>query len=188
MIYALLAALWLGYAITKAVVPAPLLWATALFAIASACYSAFLFGQAKGRDLWHSPLLFWHLLVQSISAGTAVLSLLGTVVGVTLPAFYWMGNILVVSLLVGLAMMLGELLPRHGGEEVKRAGDLLIRGALRKQFWIFVVGFGVIVPVVLILWPGGTLLFNMTAAVLVLMGLWMYENLWIKAGQSVPLS
>ena len=29
--------------------------------MASAGYSAFLFAQARGRDFWQSPLLFWHL-------------------------------------------------------------------------------------------------------------------------------
>ena len=28
-----------------------------------------LFGQAEGRDLWQSPLLFWHLVVQAVMVG-----------------------------------------------------------------------------------------------------------------------
>ena len=35
---------------------------------------AFLFGQAEGRDLWQSPLLFWHLLVQAGMVGAGALA------------------------------------------------------------------------------------------------------------------
>ena len=37
-----------------------------LAAVMVAGYTAFLFGQAEGRDLWQSPLLFWHLIVQAV--------------------------------------------------------------------------------------------------------------------------
>jgi hypothetical protein len=39
--------------------------AAAAFAVLTAVYTAFLFGQAKGRDLWQSPLLAPHLVVQA---------------------------------------------------------------------------------------------------------------------------
>src|SRR4029079_9994107 len=45
-----------------------------LLAVGTAVYTAFLFGQAKGRDLWQSPLLAPHLVVQALLAGAAFLS------------------------------------------------------------------------------------------------------------------
>jgi formate-dependent nitrite reductase membrane component NrfD len=36
-------------------------------------YTAFLFAQAKARDLWQNPLLPPHLAVQSVLAGAAAL-------------------------------------------------------------------------------------------------------------------
>jgi formate-dependent nitrite reductase membrane component NrfD len=159
-----------------------------LFAIASAGYSAFLFAQARGRDFWQSPLLFWHLIVQAITAGAAMLILMGVLTGLTLPLFYWLGNLLLVSILIGLAMVFAELFMKHGAEDAVRASRLLTTGALSRQFWIFVIGLGAIVPSLLILWPIGSLAPNIIAAALALFGLWMYEHLWIKAGQAVPLS
>jgi formate-dependent nitrite reductase membrane component NrfD len=187
-VYGIFAVLWLRQGITEGTVAPLIFWPAALFAVASACYSAFLFAQARGRDFWQSPLLFWHLLVQAIIAGAAVLVLLGSVLGMSLAVFFWLGNLLVISLLVSLGMIFGELFMNHGSEEVIRSADLLIKGALGKQFWIFVIGLGIVVPIALILWPAGSLLLNMIAAALVLLGSWMYENLWIKAGQAVPLS
>ena len=156
--------------------------------VASAGYSAFLFAQARGRDFWQSPLLFWHLLIQAMMAGAAVLMLVGTLIGLSLPMFYWLGNLLIISLLAGLGTIFTEHFMNRRAEEVARAADLLFTGALRKQFWIFVVVLGAIAPIVLILWPSSSFIPNVIASVLVLAGLWVYENLWIKAGQAVPLS
>ena len=188
MIFGVLATVWLVQGLTQGIVSHWVIWSAALFAVASACYSAFLFAQARGRDFWQSPLLLWHLLIQSINAGAAVLILVGALLGVSVAMFYWLGSLLVISLFVGLATILSDLLMVHGGEEIRRATELLLKGALARQFWIFVVGLGVVAPIALVLWPSGSLLLKMIASVLVLMGLWMYENLWIKAGQSVPLS
>jgi len=188
MIYGILGTLWLGQGITQGRVSNLIILPTALFAIASAGYSAFLFAQARGRDFWQSPLLFWHLLVQSITAGAAMLSLIGSVVGVPVLLSYWLGVFLAVSLIVGLAMILTELLMSHSSETVARSAGLLSKGALCRQFWIVVVGLGMIGPVALIARSGGSFLFDTIASLLALIGLWMYENLWIKAGQSVPLS
>jgi Fe-S-cluster-containing dehydrogenase component/formate-dependent nitrite reductase membrane component NrfD len=188
MIFGILATGWLIQGLTRGTISIWIVWPTALFAIASACYSAFLFAQARGRDFWQSPLLFWHLLIQAMTAGAAVLMLVGTLIGISSPMFYWLGNVLVISLFAGLAMIFVEHIMNRRSEEVARAGDLLVKGALWKQFWIFVVLLGSLGPIALILWPTASLIPNMIASVLVLLGLWMYENLWIKAGQAVPLS
>jgi hypothetical protein len=102
--------------------------------------------------------------------------------------FYWLGNVLVISLFAGLGMIFAEHFMNRRSEEVARAADLLFKGALWKPFWLFVVLFGAIAPIALILWPTPSLIPNVIASVLVLAGLWVYENLWIKAGQAVPLS
>lgn len=186
--HGVLAFLWLTQGLFREAVSPLIIWPTALFAAASACYSAFLFAQARGRDFWQTPLLFWHLLVQAVAAGAAVVILLGFVVGISLEMFYWLESVLLVSLILSLAMILSDLLTGHRSEDNKRACGLLTGGALRRPFWLSAVGLGVIVPGALILWPGESTIFTVTASILALFGLWMYDHLWIKAGQSVPLS
>jgi formate-dependent nitrite reductase membrane component NrfD len=194
MAYGILAAIWLYFGWWNAGMAPWVVWLTAVFAVASAGYSAFLFAQARGRDFWQSPLLFWHLIVQAMVAGSAMLTLLAALQIITPYQFlsgqmlYWLGNLLVVALLAGLAMVLGELLMNHGSEAVARPAHLLVRGALWKQFWLVVVGLGALAPIALTLWPTSSIYPNLAAALLALFGLWMYENLWIKAGQAVPLS
>jgi formate-dependent nitrite reductase membrane component NrfD len=97
-------------------------------------------------------------------------------------------HILMLSLLAGLAMVCGDLFMKHGSEESIRAGALLLTGALSKSFWIFVVGLGVAVPAGLFFWQANSLIPQVAAALSALVGLWMYEHLWIKAGQAIPLS
>jgi len=194
MIFGIFAAAWLYQGLTQPAISSLIVWPAALFAIASAGYSACLFAQARGRDFWQSPLLFWHLLIQAISAGAALLMLVGALELITpfqfmsAPLFAWLGNVLVVSLCAGLALLLSDLWIKHGGEEVGRAANLLLHGALWKPFWLLVVFLGIILPIILVLWPTASPMPNLAAAVLVLVGLWVYENLWLKAGQAVPLS
>jgi Fe-S-cluster-containing dehydrogenase component/formate-dependent nitrite reductase membrane component NrfD len=188
MIFAALLVAWLAQMLTQGTVSRFIIWPAALFAIASAGYSAFLFAQARGRDFWQSPLLFWHLIVQAIAAGAATMTLLGTLLGLSLPLFISLGHLLVISLLASLAMIFGDLFMKHGAEDAHRAGALLVHGPLSKPFWLCAIGLGIVVPVVLVLWPLSSLIPNIAAAVLVLFGLWYYEHLWIKAGQALPLS
>ncbi len=194
MIFGALIGVWLYQMYDLGRVSPGIMWATALFAIASAGYSAFLFAQARGRDFWQSPMLFWHLVLKAVSAGAATLILIGSLELVTpyqfmsATLFVWLVNILVVSLLAGLAMVFGELFMKHGAEEAVRAGDLLLKGPLWKSFWLFAVGLGVVAPAILIFLPLGSLLPNVAASLLALFGLWFYDYLWIKAGQAVPLS
>ena len=138
MIFGLLLTFWLFQIYTQGRVSPWVIWPAALFAIASAGYSAFLFAQARGRDFWQSPLLFWHLLVKAVLAGAAVLILIGSLEFVTPYRFMsplmfaWLINILVVSLFVSLAMIFSELFMKHGAEDAVRAGDLLLTRAIEQ--------------------------------------------------------
>ncbi len=55
----------------------PLAWLGLPASAMMAGYTAFLFGQAEGRDLWQSRLLFWHLLVQAVMVGSGALAVAG---------------------------------------------------------------------------------------------------------------
>jgi Fe-S-cluster-containing dehydrogenase component/formate-dependent nitrite reductase membrane component NrfD len=189
--YGALGAAWLLCGIFSGSVPGVLQWFAAAFAVASACYSAFLFAQAKGRDLWQSPLFLWHLLVQALVAGAATILIAGILMdatpGILRPAVL----ILLISLIVSLAMILGEISLPHVGEDVRIATRVLIRGRLRGRFWGLVVGIGLFAPIVLaalVAVSAVPIAFAIAAAVLALAGLWWFEELWVKAGQSVPLS
>jgi len=194
LVFGLLMIAWLALIFSGQMHYPWLVWLTAMFAVASAGYSAFLFAQARGRDFWQSPLLFWHLIVQAFAAGAAFFILLRAVEALTPYALMspamsaWLNQALVIALFASLAMTFGDLFMKHGSEESARAGESLLSGTLAKPFWLLAIGLGAVAPIILMLWPINSVVPNVMAAVLVLFGLWMYEYLWIKAGQSVPLS
>ena len=103
-----------------------------------------------------------------------------------------LAKILMASLLLALAMILGEISLTHVSENVKRATDLLKEGALSGSFWGLAVGLGNFLPIVLLLsfglQDGGAYSLLVWASLFALAGLWIFEALWIKAGQAVPLS
>ncbi|MFQ5684353.1 MAG: NrfD/PsrC family molybdoenzyme membrane anchor subunit [Candidatus Binatia bacterium] len=192
MIYGLLACVWLIFGLLQGSVPTVLFWSTAFLSVCSACYTAFLLAQAKGRDLWQSPLFLWHLLLQAINAGTAMLIILGSIFQAGSSIMGVLAQTLAISLILTVAIILGEISLTPINENVKRATDLLKKGALSGRFWGVVIGLGGFLPIILILWPGFQHGVNQPfislASILALVGLWAFEDLWIKAGQAVSLS
>jgi Fe-S-cluster-containing dehydrogenase component/formate-dependent nitrite reductase membrane component NrfD len=161
---------------------------TAVLAAAAAGYSAFLFGQAEGRDFWQSPLLLPQLTVAALMAGAAALLIVGAVAGSEESALRGLGWLVAVSLIGEAVLLFSELATMHANVDVSRAARLITRGHFSRRFWIGVIGAGIVVPIVLALFgpPGGVL--SIVTGVLALAGLWIYEDVWVKAGQSIPLS
>ena len=132
---------------------------------------------------------------QAVLAGAAVLILVGALEFVTPyqfvspQLFLWLINVLLVSLLATVAIVFGELFMKHGASDMIRAADLLLKGPLSKLFWLCFVAAGAVLPVALFFLPfGSPISIYVAAPVLALFGLWMYDHLWIKAGQALPLS
>jgi len=156
-----------------------------LLAAATAGYSAFLFGQAEGRDFWQSPLLLPQLLLAALLAGAASLLVVVLVSGADARSVRALGGLMVIAL-IGLAVvLLAELSGSHANLDVGRAAGLITRGPWRARFWGGVVVLGIVLPMLLV-WVGPAS--ALVAAVLALAGLWVYEDVWLKAGQSMPLS
>lgn len=192
MAYSLASLLWLGYGIGTGGMPGWVVAACVVFGIGAAGYTAFLFAQAKGRDLWQSPLFFWHLLVQAVSAGAATLLLVGLVAGLDAQVMTTVGMVLLVSLAVTGGLVLGEVFLTPVSEDVRRATELLTCGALREKFWGVFMAVGVLLPVIFLAWAclqaEAAWFLHPLSALLALVGLWVFEHLWVEAGQSVPLS
>ena len=165
-----------------------------------------LFGQAEGRDFWQSPLVLPHLVVAAFVAGCAALLLASTAWPGRLPVDVFSGSVmrrpeslrlddvlgplLFVGLLANGALVLSEALSRHPVRDAALAAQLLTRGAYRARFWAGVVAGGTLIPMIALVAGAAadSLPLTLLAAVLALAGLWLWEDLWVKAGQSIPLS
>jgi len=162
-------------------------WPVLLVATASAGYSAFLFGQAEGRDFWQSPLVLPHLLVAAVTAGCA--SLLGAALAVSNDPLVAEGLRMALSSSLALngVVLFAETFTAHATQDAARAARLITRGPYRVRFWWGVVVGGTAVPLVLLVvspqpWAA------VAATVLGLFGLWLWEDIWVRAGQALPLS
>jgi formate-dependent nitrite reductase membrane component NrfD len=151
-------------------------------------YTAFLFNQCEGRDLWQSPLLLPHTIVNAVVAGAGTLAILALFVDAPTDAV----RALAWALLAGAAAsaIIGALdvFGRHQ-TQADRAATNLWRDLHARRFWAGAAA-GAVLPCVLAavyLAAGGTPLLA-AGGVAALVGLWLYEDAWVRAGQSVPLS
>ncbi|MDA3015713.1 MAG: polysulfide reductase NrfD [Actinomycetota bacterium] len=149
-------------------------------------YTAFLFGQCEGRDLWQTPLLLPTLLAQAVVAGGASYGILDLIIEVPEP-----GAVRIASLggLGALALLIGTELVSHGSRSVELATLEMTRGAYARHFWLGGVVLGLVIPIALLASPaGGSSAGVAIAGVSALIGLFAYEDAYVRAGQSVPLS
>jgi Fe-S-cluster-containing dehydrogenase component/formate-dependent nitrite reductase membrane component NrfD len=163
-----------------------LAWVAIPAAGMAAGYTGFLFGQAEGRDLWQSPLLFWHLQVQALMVGAGALA-------VALPFVDVEGAPLVVrTLALATAAHVLVLAVEYGGRHATRhaaaAAHMVTHGRYARLFWT-AAGLAVLAAVVAALgWDGGLPVAAAVAGLAVQAVLLAYESVFVRAGQDVPLS
>ncbi|HVT60244.1 MAG TPA: 4Fe-4S dicluster domain-containing protein [Thermoanaerobaculia bacterium] len=113
-----------------------LIWLGLPLALLTAVYTAYLFAQAKARDLWQNPLLPPHLAVQAVLAGAAALV---PAVILSMPAaprlLPSLLAILAAVCLLHLGLVLGELTMTHATAHAHLASQEMLRGRFRAWFW-----------------------------------------------------
>jgi Fe-S-cluster-containing dehydrogenase component/formate-dependent nitrite reductase membrane component NrfD len=166
-----------------------LLWCTVIVGFFAAAYTAFLFGQCEGRDLWQTPLLPAHLIVQTLLCGAAVLALLPAALGGgSAEVLSVAAHSLVICVILHLIMVLGEIAMPHTTDNSRYAARLITHGPFRNAFWGGAIAFGGVLPVLLLLMASSSHLLVGVASVLALAGLMIFEWCFVMAGQSVPNS
>jgi formate-dependent nitrite reductase membrane component NrfD len=191
LIYGALATLWLLLGVARLPLALGLIaWAAALAGLSTAGYSAFLFGQAEGRDFWQSPLLLPHLLLAAFAAGAASLALLGLWLGAGATLLGALATVLGAAAVLGFLVALLELYGPHPNQDVAAAAHLLRGGAYASQFWLGAGLLGTGLPVLLAAAYAGTGLGALLGlgALGALAGLWLYEDAWVRTGQAIAMS
>jgi Fe-S-cluster-containing dehydrogenase component/formate-dependent nitrite reductase membrane component NrfD len=167
---------------------AVLLWPTVLAGVLAAGYTAFLFGQCGGRDLWQTPLLPLHMVVQALLSGAAVLALLPQALGGTPESLRVAAGALSVCVFLHLLILLGEIAMPHATDNAGYAARLITHGPYRTLFWVGAVVLGGLLPGLLLLGGAANSIMVGIAASLALAGLLAFEWCFVMAGQSVPNS
>jgi formate-dependent nitrite reductase membrane component NrfD len=186
--YGALLALWgAGKFLGLPAVEAASLWGGALLALVTAVYTAFLFGSAKGRDFWQSPLLSLHMLVNSLIAGGSAVAVLGFATGVDASLGGAVRMLLATCFALHLLIMGAELYGKHPSASSERAAGIIRHGALKQQFWGGSVLLGNLLPLLATAISAHPALIA-GASLFGLAGVFFTEKVWVQAPQSVPLS
>lgn len=157
-------------------------WLAASLAVLAAVYTAFLFGQAKARDMWQNPLLPVHFLAQALVAGGGAVVLAAQAVASASAADAAL-RLLALASTTHLLMIAGEVLMPAPTAHAKLAEQEMVHGRYRLWFRLGVAGA---VAGVAAFWLPSALAWP--AALVALGGLLAYEHAYVQAGQSVPLA
>jgi Fe-S-cluster-containing dehydrogenase component/formate-dependent nitrite reductase membrane component NrfD len=166
-----------------------LAWITVPLAVGAAVYTAFLFGQAEGRDLWQSPLLPIHLLIQAAMMGSGAMLAIAGPAGLSIDLIEAARTWFVLALGVdAFVVLFGELGMPHASEVAARAARELRKGRHARTFWWGSIVLGHAVPLALLLIPGAGPWLGALAALLATIGLYAYEHAFVMAPQEIPNS
>ena len=165
-----------------------LLGLTTIFAVITSIYTAFLFSQAKGRDFWQSPILAIHMLVHSLMAGAAVYTLTNLFIVTDGGWEVFLKYILMAGIAINLFTMFIELYTTHPTDDAKRTVQSIVNGRYKTLFWGGVIAFGNVLPLVLLLVGGSHSVLLAATGVIVLIGIYLVNHIWVEAPQRIPLS
>jgi formate-dependent nitrite reductase membrane component NrfD len=158
---------------------------TLLGAVGTANYTALLFAQCEGRDLWQSPWLLVQLVFEAVALGGAGICVLG----VWVPVPEQMLSIGAAALLwglvahaVGMGIEFGPPAKTTTGESARIA---LLYGRWRTLFWGGGVVGGHLLPLALLLLiPSATPI----ASLFAIIGLYCVQHAFVMAAHDVPNS
>ena len=162
-------------------------WLTAIVAVVVAIYTAFLFGQAKGRDFWQSPTLAVHMLVHSFMAGAAALALVSGWSDTSAEWLNYLGVVMAVGIAVNLLTMVVELTMTHPTVDSHTVANMITKGRYATKFYVGVVLIGNLLPLALLLLGAGNWAL-LAASAAVLVGIYFTEQIWVEAPQRIALS
>jgi len=169
---------------------------TSLFAFITGIYTAFLFGQAKGRDYWQSPILPFHMLSHVMMLGASMIILVGMGNVLVEDCFYrvlcqsgadrLVYLILLVPTAISFVLQISEPIIKHGSRDAQLASIMIFRGKYKLHYWIGSVIVGCVIPLAILMFAQGFALALLP--LLIIAGVWISNHLIVKVPQLIPLS
>jgi Fe-S-cluster-containing dehydrogenase component/formate-dependent nitrite reductase membrane component NrfD len=152
-------------------------------------YTGFLFGQAEGRDLWQSPLLFWHLQIQALMVGAGALAVALPFAEIGSDGEQLVVRVLLLACLVHVLMLILEYQGRHATRGAAAAAHMVTHGRYATVFWsVAVAGAALTAALAGVSWSAEYLWPALVAGLVAQVALVIYETIFVRAGQDVPLS
>ncbi len=164
-------------------IAAVLTFPLALFTV---IYTAFLLGQAEGRDMWQSPLLPFQLAAQSFMLASGVFLILGLVVVIPRGLHDMLTVLFPISIAANLLLTLAGNFNSFASEVALLGFREMTHGRLRGLFWLGGILLGHLLPLALLFTPLAVALPVAVACGVV--GLFLYEYAFVLAPQRIPNS
>ena len=93
-----------------------------------------------------------------------------------------------IALILETPFVLLDVHGRHSTEAARRAAHSILKGRRGSVYWVGVLGLGKLIP---LLWMGlldAHSTFAILPALLALLGIALWEHLWVEAPQRLPLA
>ncbi|MBI5964199.1 MAG: polysulfide reductase NrfD [Chloroflexi bacterium] len=161
-------------------------WIVFPFALGVVIYTAFLLGQAEGRDMWQNNLLPFQLFAQSMMVASGVFLIVNVFVSFPADLHSLLVSLFPASIAINLLLTLAGKFNSFASEVAMLAHREMTHGKFRNHYWWGGITLGHFVPLVLI-FAFSTFAIPVAVACSVV-GLFFYEYAFVMAPQYIPNS
>jgi Fe-S-cluster-containing dehydrogenase component/formate-dependent nitrite reductase membrane component NrfD len=161
-------------------------WITFPFALGVVIYTAFLLGQAEGRDMWQSNLLPFQLFAQSMMVASGMFMIVNVFVSFPADLYALLVGLFPASIALNLLLTLAGKINSFASEVALLAHREMTQGKFRNHYWWGGITLGHLVPLVLF-FAFSTLALPVAVACAIV-GLFFYEYAFVMAPQHIPNS
>ena len=161
-------------------------WITLPLALFGVIYTAFLLGQAEGRDMWQSNLLPFQLLAQSMMVASGMFLILNLFVSVPTDLQTLLTWLFPVSIAINLLLTFASKFNSFASEVAMLGHREMTNGRFRNHYWWGGIGLGHVLPLALFLAFSNIAL--PVAVLCAFVGLFFYEYAFVMAPQHIPNS
>jgi Fe-S-cluster-containing dehydrogenase component/formate-dependent nitrite reductase membrane component NrfD len=160
-------------------------WIVFPFALGVVVYTAFLLGQAEGRDMWQSNLLPFQLLSQSAMVASGVFFVLNLFVNFPADLTALLTVLFPASIAINLLLTFAGKLNSFPTDTAMLASREMTHGKFRNHYWWGGIALGHVIPLALMIAFAPAL---PVAVIATLVGLFFYEYAFVMAPQYIPNS
>jgi formate-dependent nitrite reductase membrane component NrfD/ferredoxin len=161
-------------------------WLTLPLALFAVIYTAFLLGQAEGRDLWQSNLLPFQLFAQSMMVASGMFLIVSVFVSLPADLRKLLVGLFPTSIAINLLLTLAGKFNSFASEVALLAHREMTHGRFRNHYWWGGVTLGHFIPLVLF-FAFSTFALPLAVACAIV-GLFFYEYAFVMAPQHIPNS
>jgi Fe-S-cluster-containing dehydrogenase component/formate-dependent nitrite reductase membrane component NrfD len=160
-------------------------WIVFPFALGVVIYTAFLLGQAEGRDMWQNSLLPFQLFAQSMMVASGMFLIVNLFVSFPEGLHTLLLTLFPASIAINLLLTLAGKFNSFASEVAMLAHREMTHGRFSNHYWWGGITLGHLIPLILVLAFAPAL---PVAALFTVVGLFFYQYAFVMAPQHIPNS